>query len=430
MDHIEAVLDNLAFADEIIVVDAYSADGTAEFVQNHSKARLLNRSFKSFTDQKTFALEQARNDWILFIDADERVPPPLQQEIQETVRKDIGIAAYYFRRTFMFKERTLRFSGWQSDKNYRLFRKSRCHFDPSRIVHETLIVNGESATLKNKLIHYSYASYDSYKQKMLRYGQMRALESYREGKRFSYIGLIFRPIYKFINHYLIRLGILDGTKGMVISYLNALGVYSRYKELKRLTQEGENRNAIEIKKGIENALNVLRAGQILLYPTDTVWGIGCDATDKEAVKNVYKLKQRDDSKALICLACDLEMVLEYVQVPKAAREVLDGAQRPTTLIYNHPKGLAPNLVADDDTVAIRIASDPFCQELIRQFGKPIVSTSANPAGAPTPNCFNDIDEAILKGVDYIVNLSQDRRMDTPSRILQVEEDESLRVIRD
>ena len=237
-DHITEVLENLGFADEIIVVDSFSTDGTAELIQDHPKARLLQRPFVSFTDQKTFALEQARNDWILFMDADERIPDSLRSEILETVLHPApGIVAYYFRRTFMFKDRILRFSGWQSDKNFRLFRKSQCHFDPSRIVHETLIVHGETATLKHKLIHYSYSSYDDYKQKMLRYGQMRALESFRQGKRFTFLGLIFRPLYKFVNHYLIRLGILDGKKGIVISYLNALGVHARYKELRRLTRE-------------------------------------------------------------------------------------------------------------------------------------------------------------------------------------------------
>ena len=234
-DHIAEVLENLSFADEIIVVDSFSTDGTAEVIQEHPKARLLQRPFSSFTDQKTFALEQAKNDWILFIDADERIPDPLRSEVLDTVsNSNPKISAYYFRRTFMFKDRVLRFSGWQSDKNFRLFRKSRCHFDPSRIVHETLIVDGETATLKHKLIHHSYSSYEDYKQKMVRYGQMRALESFRQGKGFTYLGLIFRPLYKFINHYLIRLGILDGTKGIVISYLNALGVHARYKELQRL----------------------------------------------------------------------------------------------------------------------------------------------------------------------------------------------------
>ena len=187
---------------------------------------------------------------------------------------------------------------------------------------------------------------------------------------------------------------------------------------------------IDQKAIIEEAVEVLEAGGLLLYPTDTVWGIGCDATNEEAVQKVYALKQREDSKALICLASDIDMVVEYAEVPQAALEVLRSAQRPTTLIYSHPWGLSSNLVAADDTVAIRIASDNFCQELIRKFGKPIVSTSANPAGALTPKSFSDIDPGILKGVGYIVNLFQDRVMDTPSRIIKIADDGSLIVIRD
>lgn len=181
---------------------------------------------------------------------------------------------------------------------------------------------------------------------------------------------------------------------------------------------------------IAEAIRVLEEGGLLLYPTDTVWGIGCDATNEEAVQKVYKLKQREDSKALICLASDMKMVLHYVEVPSAAEKVLKEARKPTTLIYYHPRGLASNLIAADNTLAIRIASDQFCQELVRQYGKPIVSTSANPAGAPTPDRFSGIDPSILKGVDYIVNLSQDRIMDTPSRIIKIEEDGSLTVIRE
>ena len=185
-----------------------------------------------------------------------------------------------------------------------------------------------------------------------------------------------------------------------------------------------------MEKELNRALNVLQEGGLILYPTDTVWGIGCDATDAEAVRRVYNLKERIDSKALICLASDVEMVLEYATVPQAAREVLKAAKRPTTLIYNNPKGLATNLLAADDTIAIRIASDTFCQDLIRKFGKPIVSTSANQAGATTPKRYSDIAPGILKGVDYIVDLYRERQMDIPSRILKIEEDGSLRVIRD
>ena len=114
----------------------------------------------------------------------------------------------------MFKTKKLKFSGWQSDKNYRLFRKSMVYFDQERIVHETLVVDGKSATLKNRLLHYSYKNFDDYKGKMLKYGKMKAIEEAKKGKKARWYHFIFRPLYKFLNHYIIRLGILDGKKGL------------------------------------------------------------------------------------------------------------------------------------------------------------------------------------------------------------------------
>ncbi len=239
IEHIRPVLENLSFADEIVVVDSFSQDGTAEAAREFKGTRVFQREFLSFTDQKSFALAQARHDWILFTDADERITDALREEILQKVRDpDPDIAAYFFRRTFIFEGKVLKFSGWQSDKNFRLFKKSKCRFDPSRIVHETLIVEGKTAVLRNKLIHYSYASYQEYKSKMILYGKMKAVEEWRKGKRFYWTAMLFRPLYKFVNHYLLRLGILDGRKGLVISYLNALGVYTRYQELRRLNKVG------------------------------------------------------------------------------------------------------------------------------------------------------------------------------------------------
>ena len=235
LNNIEAVLENISFADEIVVVDSNSTDGTIEKIKEHPHVKLIQRPFVNYTDQKSFAMAQATNDWILFMDADERLTDSLKNEILKTVNSNnIEPVAYLFLRTFMFKDKVLRFSGWQSDKNYRLFRKSKVKFDKERIVHETLLIDGKSSVLENKLIHYSYSNYDDYKGKMVKYGQMKALEEYRKDKKAHFYHFIFRPLYKFLNHYILRLGFLDGRKGIIICYLNALGVYSRYKELKRL----------------------------------------------------------------------------------------------------------------------------------------------------------------------------------------------------
>ena len=236
ISNIDAVLTNLQFADEIIVVDSFSTDGTIERIKNRPKVKLIQRAFKNFTDQKSYAMSQSSNDWILFMDADERLTDPLKNEILNTVNRPNNVSAYFFYRIFMFQEKILRYSGWQSDKNFRLFRKSKVAFTQDRIVHETLIVDGKTDVLSNKLIHYSYKNYNDYKGKMIKYGQMKAQEELHKDYDPNLYHFIFRPFYKFFNHYVLRFGFLDGRRGIIISYLNALGVHSRYKELKRLRQ--------------------------------------------------------------------------------------------------------------------------------------------------------------------------------------------------
>ena len=242
--NIDAVLENVQFADEIIVVDSFSTDGTFERVKEHPKVKLLQRVFKNYTDQKSFAMAQASHDWILFMDADERLTDVLKNEILVTVNSDNPAAAYFFYRTFMFQKKILRFSGWQSDKNFRLFRKSKVAFAQDRIVHETLIVDGKIDVLKNKLIHFSYKDYKDYKGKMVKYGQMKAQEELNKNYTPNLYHFLFRPFYRFFNHYILRFGFLDGKKGIIISYLNALGVYSRYKELQRLKKMEKKKSGV------------------------------------------------------------------------------------------------------------------------------------------------------------------------------------------
>lgn len=237
MGYIEKCIESITFADEIIVVDSYSTDGTYEYLINHPKVRVVQHPFKNFTAQKAFTLEQASNDWVLFVDADEVVTPNLETEIISTINSNKKHAAYWFYRKFMFQTKRLYFSGWQTDKNYRLFRKSKVKFSEKRIVHETLDINGTSGILKNKLTHYCYKDYEVYKAKMLYYGRLKAKEAFDKEKRFSYALLIIKPFWKFFNSYFIRLGILDGKKGIIICHLNALCDIERYRELHRLERE-------------------------------------------------------------------------------------------------------------------------------------------------------------------------------------------------
>jgi len=186
-----------------------------------------------------------------------------------------------------------------------------------------------------------------------------------------------------------------------------------------------------MEKEIIRALATLQQGGLLLYPTDTVWGIGCDATNAEAVKAIYALKRRAESKALICLVADEAMLKQHVKaVPENALTIVNNSDRPTTVIYNQPRGVAENLVATDNTLAIRICLAEFSQALIRRLGKPIVSTSANISGAPTPKSFDQISDEIVKGVDYVVNLQRKMINSRPSRILQISPDDQINIIRE
>ena len=235
--YIENCIKSVEFADEIIVVDSYSTDGTYEYLLAHEKVRVIQHPFKNYTAQKAYTLEKASNDWIIFVDADEVVTSPLRIEIIDTVNGPKEHAAYWFRRKFMFQDTRLRYSGWQTDKNYRLFRKSKVKFSEKRIVHETLEVNGTSGILKEKLTHYCYRNFNNYKGKMLCYGRLKAKEAIVQNKRFSFGLLLFKPTYRFMFNYILRLGILDGMKGVKVCYLNALGDWERYLELRRLEHE-------------------------------------------------------------------------------------------------------------------------------------------------------------------------------------------------
>lgn len=182
---------------------------------------------------------------------------------------------------------------------------------------------------------------------------------------------------------------------------------------------------------INKCIQVLSEGGLILYPTDTVWGIGCDATNSNAVQKVYALKQRNDAMALVCLVANDAMLERHVEhVPEVAYDIIDLAVKPTTIVYDRPLGIAKNAIGQDNTMAIRVASDKFCQYLINKYKKPIISTSANLSGAPTPKGFNQIDTAILKGVDYVVNLQHDKKNGAPSSIIKLSNDGKVRVIRE
>ncbi|AWK05245.1 glycosyl transferase [Flavobacterium crocinum] len=232
--NIHSVLENLSFANEIIVVDSFSSDQTFEIASSFKNVKAVQHTFENFAAQRNFALSLASNSWILFIDADERLTPELKKEIELVINQDSKIVAFFMNRIFMFNHKRLRFSGWQTDKIIRLFKKENAFYNHEKIVHEKLIINGETGKLKNKLIHFSYSTFDDYKQKMFFYGKLKAQEELAKDTNPNFFHFYIRPLYQFVHQYVIRLGFLDGKKGIIICYLNALSVFERFKELKKI----------------------------------------------------------------------------------------------------------------------------------------------------------------------------------------------------
>ncbi len=183
---------------------------------------------------------------------------------------------------------------------------------------------------------------------------------------------------------------------------------------------------------INKALQVVEEGGLILYPTDTIWGIGCDATNSEAIRRIYALKQRDDSKSLIILLAEAKDIFQYVANPHPdIVHLVKQFERPTTVVYDQAIGLPDNLVNKDGTVAIRVTKDPFCKSLIKRLKRPLISTSANISGSPSPKSFDDIQEEIKRGVDYIADHRREEKNEVPpSRILKMLADGSIEVIRE
>ncbi|HLG34912.1 MAG TPA: L-threonylcarbamoyladenylate synthase [Bacteroidia bacterium] len=172
---------------------------------------------------------------------------------------------------------------------------------------------------------------------------------------------------------------------------------------------------------IENAVRVLKGGGTILYPTDTIWGIGCDATNASAVEKVFAIKKRAEQKSLIILLDDVEKLYDYVeQIPEHAFTLIEYSRNPLTIIYPKAVNLAANIPAEDGSIAIRITKDEFCRELIRNSGKPLVSSSANVSGAPPPKNFSEISDEIKNAVDYIVQYRQkENKISKPSTIIRL-----------
>ena len=187
----------------------------------------------------------------------------------------------------------------------------------------------------------------------------------------------------------------------------------------------------DIAEDIRQAVQTMRRGGIILYPTDTIWGIGCDAANDEAVRRIFQLKQRQDSKAMICLVDSADRMQRYLrQVPDVAWDLVEYADKPLTLILDGAVNLAPSLIAEDGSVGLRVTREDISHELCYRFERAVVSTSANISGQPSPTCFADISDEIKQGVDYIMRSRQnDTSKAKPSQIIKLALDGQVRIIR-
>ena len=181
---------------------------------------------------------------------------------------------------------------------------------------------------------------------------------------------------------------------------------------------------------LKKAVDVLRNGGVILYPTDTIWGLGCDAGNAKAVERIFKIKQRADSKSMLSLVASDGMLQQFVsEVPEAAWQLIDAAVNPLTIIYDKPKGIAENLLAEDGSAGFRITSEPYSRGLCQRLRHPVVSTSANISGKPSPKQFSDIDPEILNAVDYIAEYGRNNKESLPSNIIKVTDSNVITIIR-
>ncbi len=188
---------------------------------------------------------------------------------------------------------------------------------------------------------------------------------------------------------------------------------------------------MQIDDDIAECVRVLKKGGTILYPTDTVWGIGCDATDSHAVEKIFAIKKRNEEKSMIILLADESEILDYVDHDNpAVYDFIQGVRKPVTIIYSRAKNLAHNVINKDGSVGIRIVEDQFCKRMIREFGKPVVSTSSNVSGYPPPGIFADIDRQIIEGVDYVVKHRQEETVRAiPSSVIRINDDQSFTILR-
>ncbi|MBU4001208.1 MAG: glycosyltransferase family 2 protein [Proteobacteria bacterium] len=233
--HIEAALQSVAFADEIMVVDSFSTDRTVELAKKYTDF-ILQREYDYPASQKNWAIPRASHEWILLLDADERISPELQAEICSILNQDTDKSAFWIYRRNHFMGKPVRFSGWQNDRVIRLIKRDECRYE-DKLVHEEIVTQGEVGRLKNPMLHFTYTNLKAYLAKMDRYTTWSALEKNKKTKSVTFFHLGIKPCYRFFTHYILRLGILDGQVGFIISALSAYSIFLRYLKMLRLKEK-------------------------------------------------------------------------------------------------------------------------------------------------------------------------------------------------
>ena len=228
LNEAEAIVDvikNLWFADEIVIIDSYSDDDTVALASQNEKVIVLKRKFDNFSEQKNYAISQAKNDWVVFFDPDEEVTQDMAMEILDALKAPKAIA-YYVKREMYFMGKRIKYSGFQTDWVIRVFMKEHCQFNGD-LVHETLDAKGTTAKRKTRLPHHTYKNFDDYTSKLHRYSALQARMMYEKKKKPNLYHFLFRPCYRFWHQYLLRFGILDGKEGFILAYINAFSLFKR-----------------------------------------------------------------------------------------------------------------------------------------------------------------------------------------------------------
>lgn len=232
--NIENALKSIEFADEIIVLDSFSTDKTVEIIKNKfPNVKLYQNKFEDFTKQRNLCISYAKNNWILFLDADERITSELKNEILKEVKKPVTKKAYFFKRKFFFMGEKVNFSGTQNDKNIRLFKKEVAHYDEKKRVHEGLSNIENPGTLQSYLLHFSFDSYEAYYKKVIHYSKLKAKDLHEKQIPYQLLKQLSKSGFNFFKTYFLKLGILDGKKGFILSYLSALSSFKTYEFLKK-----------------------------------------------------------------------------------------------------------------------------------------------------------------------------------------------------